>query len=351
VLDRFIEIEEKFKDIERRIADPEVISNREVYQDLLKKHSDLSEPVAAYGKYRQLDSELQQAKELLKDPDYKDMAKQEIDAIESQLETLTQELQLFLIPVDPDDSKNAMVEIRSGTGGDEAALFAADLFRMYSRYADRQNWKVEILSENSTGLGGIKEIVFSISGRGVFSRLKFESGTHRVQRVPDTETSGRVHTSAATVAMLPEAEDVDVKIETKDLRIDTFRASGAGGQHVNKTSSAIRITHAPSGLVVVCQDERSQFQNKDKALRMLRTRLYEKGIEERQALEASLRKGQVGSGDRSEKIRTYNYPQNRVTDHRINLSFHNLDEFLDGRMDDILNGLTAADKLEKLKQA
>ncbi len=351
MLDRFIEIEEKFKDIERRIADPEVISNREVYQDLLKKHSDLSEPVAAYGKYRQLDSELQQAKELLKDPDYKDMAKQEIDAIESQLETLTQELQLFLIPVDPDDSKNAMVEIRSGTGGDEAALFAADLFRMYSRYADRQNWKVEILSENSTGLGGIKEIVFSISGRGVFSRLKFESGTHRVQRVPDTETSGRVHTSAATVAMLPEAEDVDVKIETKDLRIDTFRASGAGGQHVNKTSSAIRITHAPSGLVVVCQDERSQFQNKDKALRMLRTRLYEKGIEERQALEASLRKGQVGSGDRSEKIRTYNYPQNRVTDHRINLSFHNLDEFLDGRMDDILNGLTAADKLEKLKQA
>lgn len=348
MLDRFVEIEEKYKDIERRISDPEVISNLSLYQDLLKKHSDLSAPVAVYTEYRRLQAELDQAKDLLKDPDYKEMAKLEITEIEEQLSKITLELQLFLIPSDPDDQKNAMVEIRSGTGGEEAALFAADLFRMYNRYADRQGWKVDILSENSTGIGGLKEIVFSIAGRGVFSRLKFESGTHRVQRVPDTETSGRVHTSAATVAILPEAEDVDVKIETKDLRIDTFRASGAGGQHVNKTSSAIRITHIPTNTVVVCQDERSQFQNKDKALRMLRTRLYERQLEEQRATQANLRKGQVGSGDRSEKIRTYNYPQNRVTDHRINLSVHNLTDFLDGKMDEILDGLIAADRLSKL---
>ncbi len=348
MLDRFVEIEEKYKDIERRISDPEVIANREIYQDLLKKHSDLSEPVAVYTEYRRLQAELDQAKDLLKDPDYKEMAKLEVGAISAQLDELTVQLQLFLVPTDPDDQKNAMVELRSGTGGEEAALFAADLYRMYSRYADRQGWKVEVLSENSTGIGGLKEIVFSIGGRGVFSRLKYESGTHRVQRVPDTETSGRVHTSAATVAILPEAEDVDVKIETKDLRIDTFRASGAGGQHVNKTSSAIRITHIPTNTVVVCQDERSQFQNKDKALRMLRTRLYERQLQEQQAIQANLRKGQVGSGDRSEKIRTYNYPQNRVTDHRINLSIHSLSDFLDGKMDEILDGLIAADRLAKL---
>ena len=245
MLDRFVELEEKYHDIERRISDPEVIGNLELYQELLKKHSELAEPVTAYGNYKRLQDELVQAKDLLKDPDYKDMAKLEVDEIEGQLEALTLELQLFLIPTDPNDKKNAMVEIRSGTGGEEAALFGADLFRMYSRYADRQGWKIDIISENGTGIGGLKEIVFSIAGSGVFSRLKFESGTHRVQRVPNTEASGRVHTSAATVAILPEAEDVDIKIETKDLRIDTFRASGAGGQHVNKTSSAIRITHIP----------------------------------------------------------------------------------------------------------
>lgn len=351
MLDRFVEIEEKFKDVERRISDPEVIANLPVYQELLKKHSELAEPVAAYGKYKNLQAELEQAKELLKDPDYKEMAKIEVADLDEQIETLTSELQLFLIPQDPDDSKNAIVEIRSGTGGEEAALFGADLYRMYSRYADRQGWKVDILSENGTGIGGLKEISFSIAGRGVFSKLKFESGTHRVQRVPDTETSGRVHTSAATVAILPEAEEVDVKIETKDLRIDTFRASGAGGQHVNKTSSAIRITHIPTNTVVVCQDERSQFQNKDKAMRLLRSRMYERQLEEQQAKHADLRKGQVGSGDRSEKIRTYNYPQNRITDHRINLSVHNLDEFMDGKMDEILNGLIAADRLAKLANA
>ncbi|NBV82689.1 peptide chain release factor 1 [bacterium] len=348
MLDRFVELEEKYHDIERRISDPEVIGNLELYQELLKKHSELAEPVTAYGNYKRLQDELVQAKDLLKDPDYKDMAKLEVDEIEGQLEALTLELQLFLIPTDPNDKKNAMVEIRSGTGGEEAALFGADLFRMYSRYADRQGWKIDIISENGTGIGGLKEIVFSIAGSGVFSRLKFESGTHRVQRVPNTEASGRVHTSAATVAILPEAEDVDIKIETKDLRIDTFRASGAGGQHVNKTSSAIRITHIPTNTVVVCQDERSQFQNKDKALRLLRTRLYEQQLEAVRDAQASLRKGQVGSGDRSEKIRTYNFPQNRVTDHRINLSVHNLDEFLDGKMDEILDGLIAADRLSKL---
>ncbi|NDC82610.1 peptide chain release factor 1 [bacterium] len=348
MFERFIEIEEKYKEIERRISDPEVIANLELYQDLLKKHSELSEPVATYHRYKNLHVELDLATELLKDADYKEMAKAEIDDINRQLDEVNTQLQLHLIPSDPNDQKNAMVEIRSGTGGDEAALFAADLFRMYTRYADRKGWKLEILSDNSTGIGGLKEISFSIAGRGVFSRLKFESGTHRVQRVPDTEASGRVHTSAATVAILPEAEEVDVKIDQKDLRIDTFRASGAGGQHVNKTSSAIRITHVPTNTVVVCQDERSQFQNKDKAMRMLRTRLYEAQLEAQRNEEASLRKGQVGSGDRSEKIRTYNFPQNRVTDHRINLSVHNLDEVLDGKLDEILDGLISADRLAKL---
>ncbi len=351
MIDRFIEIEERYHDIERRIADPEVIANLELYQELLKKHAELAGPVATFQRYRKASQELDDAKELLKDPDLKDVAKSEIDSLETEINNLNSQLRIHLIPVDPNDNKNAMLEIRSGTGGDEAALFAADLFRMYSRFADRKQWKIDILSENTTGLGGIKEIVFTIAGKGVFSRLKYESGTHRVQRVPDTETSGRVHTSAATVAILPEAEDVDIKIDQKDLRIDTFRASGAGGQHVNKTSSAIRITHAPSGIVVVCQDERSQFQNKDKALRMLRTKLYEQQIETQRNIEATLRKDQVGSGDRSEKIRTYNYPQNRVTDHRINLSVHHLDEFLDGKMDEILDGLISADQLEKLKQA
>lgn len=350
LLSRFQELEDKLRDTERRISDPEVINDQKLYQQLVKHHAELQDVVSTYHAYLDTETQIADAKEMFKDPEMRDLAKSELDSLTVKLEALKIELQLHLIPKDPNDGKNAVCEIRSGTGGEEAALFAADLFRMYSRLADKQGWRIEILSENLTGLGGIKEIVFGIAGSAVFSKLKFESGTHRVQRVPDTEASGRVHTSAVTVAILPEAEDVDIHIDPKDLRIDTFRASGAGGQHVNKTSSAIRITHIPSGEVVACQDERSQFQNKDKAMRLLRTRLYEKAMIDQHSKEAAMRKSQVGSGDRSEKIRTYNYPQNRVTDHRINLSLYNLDEFLNGDMMEMLNGLATADRIAKLQQ-
>lgn len=350
MLARFLDLEASYRDIELKISDPDIMSNRDLYHDLLRRHSELEPAIATYHQYRDCLQSIQEATDLLKDPELKDMARSELNLLDDQRVVFEQSLKLFLIPQDPNDRKNAMLEIRSGTGGDEAALFAADLFRMYQRYADQRGWKMEVLSETSTGLGGIKEIVFSIQGANVFSRLKYESGTHRVQRVPDTEASGRVHTSAATVAILPEANAIDIKVDTKDLKIDTFRASGAGGQHVNKTSSAIRITHLPTGLVVVCQDERSQFQNKDKALRILTTRLMEKESEEQRHAEASIRKEQVGSGDRSEKIRTYNYPQNRVTDHRINMSVHHLDEFMNGRLDEIIDGLIAHDQMERLSK-
>jgi len=349
ILSRFQELEDKFRDTERRMSDPEVIGDQKLYQQLVKHHSELQEVVETYHAYLETEAGIADAKEMARDPEMKDLAKAELEILTVKLEELKIALQFHLIPKDPNDGKNAVCEIRSGTGGDEAALFGADLFRMYTRLADKQGWKIEVLSENLTGLGGVKEISFVISGSNVFSKLKFESGTHRVQRVPDTEASGRVHTSAATVAILPEAEEVDIQIDTKDLRIDTFRASGAGGQHVNKTSSAIRITHMPSGMVVACQDERSQFQNKDKAMKLLRSRLYEQASLDQQSKEAAIRKGQVGSGDRSEKIRTYNYPQNRVTDHRINLSLYNLDEFLHGDMMAMLDALATADRVAKLQ--
>lgn len=349
MLSKLEALESSFIEIEQKLGDPEVISNQKRYMELLKKHSDLKEGVLLFRRYRKLISDLSDAKALLDDPEMGSMAEEELVGLESEKEGLEKELKEFLIPPDPDDYRNALIEIRSGTGGEEAALFASELYRMYTRYADSKGWKVEVMSLNETELGGIKEISFSVSGAGVFSRLKFESGTHRVQRVPATEASGRVHTSAATVAILPEAEEVDVTIDPKDLRIDTFRSSGAGGQHVNKTDSAVRITHLPSGVVVACQDERSQFQNKDKAMRMLRSKLYEQQLEERAKTEALNRKLQVGSGDRSQKIRTYNFPQGRVTDHRINVTVYKLPEFMNGDLEDIISPLIAEDRLEKMK--
>lgn len=349
ILDKLVDIENTFISIERQISDPEVIADQSRYETLIRQHAELKDGVDQYRQLKQLEHEKTEATDLLADPEMAEMAKEELATINPKIHELTESLQLFLLPKDPDDTKNAVIEIRSGTGGDEAALFAADLYRMYTRYADIKQWKIERLSEHLTGLGGVKEVVFVLSGSAVFSQLKFESGTHRVQRVPDTESSGRVHTSAATVAVLPEAEDVDITIDTKDLRIDTYRASGAGGQHVNKTDSAVRVTHIPTGVVVACQDERSQFQNKDKAMRLLRTRLYEKKQEESQQSMSSMRKQLVGSGDRSEKIRTYNFPQSRVTDHRIGLTLHCLSDILNGdRLDDIVTELSKADRLAKL---
>ncbi len=350
MLDKLQELEYKYIDIERKMSDPEVISDHAAYQELIKKHNELEEGVVLFRRYKKIQDELAQAQELLKDPDMKDMAQEEVKSLEEELSKVQTELQIFLIPADPNDHRNAIVEIRSGTGGEEAALFAYELFRMYTRYAETKGWKVEVLSGNPTGIGGVKEVAFGIMGKGVFSRLKFESGTHRVQRVPETEASGRVHTSAATVAIMPEAEEVDVVIDSKDIKIDVFRASGAGGQHVNKTSSAVRLTHFPSGIVISCQDERSQFQNKDKAMRMLRAKLYEKKEEERRKQESDLRKNQVGSGDRSEKIRTYNFPQNRVTDHRIGLSLYSLTDFMEGICDEVFDALITADRLSKMQE-
>jgi peptide chain release factor 1 len=344
------QLEDTFADIERQISDPEVISDQDKYQALLKKHSDIKEGVDSYRSFKTVEQELADAKELLSDPEMKEMAEVEIPELESRKKALEDELQIFLLPKDPNDDKNAIVEIRQGTGGDEAALFAYDLYRMYTRYAEKQRWSVQVLSETLTGLKGVKEIAFLVTGNGAYSYLKFESGTHRVQRVPDTESSGRIHTSAATVAIMPEVDDdVDVSIEQKDLRIDVYRASGAGGQHVNKTSSAVRITHLPTGVVVACQDERSQFQNKDKAMRVLKSKLYDMQVEEQRKANADLRKNQVGSGDRSEKIRTYNFPQNRLTDHRINFTSHSMLDVLEGNMDDVIEALIKADRLAKMQ--
>lgn len=342
-------VEKRYEELTKMIADPEVISNQSEWQKLMKEHAGMEEIVLKFRDYKKVKEAMEEAEELMLDPDMKELAEEEYYSSKEQLPKLEEELKVLLIPKDPDDDKNIMCEIRAGAGGEEAALFAGTLFRMYSMYAEKRHWKLEVLNENETGLGGYKEISFMITGKGVYSRLKFESGVHRVQRVPDTESSGRIHTSTATVAVLPVVEDVEIDINPADIKMEVFRASGAGGQHINKTSSAVRLIHEPTGIVVECQTERSQFQNKDNAMKMLRTKLYEIEKEKQDSEISNARKSQVGSGDRSEKIRTYNYPQGRITDHRIGMSIYQMENFLNGDIDEMVDNLIAADRAERLK--
>ena len=342
-------IEKRFEELNEMLQDSEVTSNTENYIKLTKEYSELSELVEKYREYKKYKEQLEEAEELLKDPEMKELAQMDYEEAKDILPEIEEQLKIMLIPKDPNDNKNIVCEIRAGAGGDEAALFAATLYRMYQMYAERKGFKIEIINENETGLGGYKEITFLVNGKGAYSRFKFESGTHRVQRVPDTESSGRIHTSTATVAVLPEAEDVEVDFNMNDVRVDTFRASGAGGQHVNKTSSAIRLTHIPTGIVVECQNERSQLQNKETAIKVLKTKLYEMEQEKKNSEIAKERKSQVGSGDRSEKIRTYNYPQGRITDHRIGMTIYQFENFLNGDLDEMIDSLIAIDRAEKLK--
>ena len=342
-------IEKRFEELNEMLQDSEVTSNTENYIKLTKEYSELSELVEKYREYKKYKDQLEEAEELLKDPEMKELAQMDYEEAKDILPEIEEQLKIMLIPKDPNDNKNIVCEIRAGAGGDEAALFAATLYRMYQMYAERKGFKIEIINENETGLGGYKEITFLVNGKGAYSRFKFESGTHRVQRVPDTESSGRIHTSTATVAVLPEAEDVEVDFNMNDVRVDTFRASGAGGQHVNKTSSAIRLTHISTGIVVECQNERSQLQNKETAIKVLKTKLYEMEQEKKNSEIAKERKSQVGSGDRSEKIRTYNYPQGRITDHRIGMTIYQFENFLNGDLDEMIDSLIAIDRAEKLK--
>ena len=341
---------QRMDELEARLSEPGLYDDPDRAAKLLKERNELEPIVTTYRAYEQAQQTIEEATEMLSDPDMKELAQEELHQAKVDVARLEDELKILLLPKDPNDDKNIFVEIRGGAGGEESALFAADLYRMYTMYADKRGWQTEVMSVSETELGGYKEIVFRVAGDKVYSRLKFESGVHRVQRVPATESQGRVHTSTTTVAVLPEAEEVDFYLDPNDLRIDTFRSSGAGGQHINKTSSAIRVTHIPTGTVVECQDERSQHKNKDKALRVLRSRLYEAEVEKQQAAIAADRKSQVGTGDRSERIRTYNFPENRVSDHRIKLTLYKLDQFLNGDMDEILDALIAADTAEKLKE-
>ena len=353
MFDKLSFIEDRFAELEQKIADPEIIADQETWRKLCKEHSDISPIVEKYKEYKLLEGNIEEAKEMLADSsldkDDKAMIEDEVAQSKKMIEQVGEEIKILLLPKDPNDDKNVIIEIRGGTGGDEAALFAADLMRMYSMYAETRRWKVEILSSNETDIGGYKEITFAINGESAYSRLKFESGVHRVQRIPSTESGGRIHTSAATVAVLPEVEEVEVEINANDLRIDVFRAGGPGGQCVNTTDSAVRITHIPTGVVVSCQDEKSQHKNKDKAMKILRSRVYDMMIQQQNDAISQERKSQVGSGDRSERIRTYNYPQGRVTDHRIGLTLHKLDSVMNGDLDELIDALITTDQSEKLK--
>lgn len=349
MFDKLEEVEKRYEELTKMISDPEIIAQTREWQKLMKEHAEIEEIVQKYREYKKQQNIIEESKALMDDKELRELAETEMLQAKEKLPKIEEELKVLLIPKDPNDDKNIICEIRAGAGGEEAALFAGTLFRMYSMYAEKKHWKVEILNENETGLGGYKEITFMITGKGAYSRLKFESGVHRVQRVPDTESSGRIHTSTATVAVLPEVEDVEVDINPSDIKMEVYRASGAGGQHVNKTSSAVRLIHEPTGIVAECQTERSQVQNREYAMRMLRTKIYEmeqKKVDDELAKE---RKSQVGTGDRSEKIRTYNYPQGRITDHRIGFSIYQVEDFLNGNLDEMVDHLIANDSAEKLK--
>ncbi|MBQ4153591.1 MAG: peptide chain release factor 1 [Clostridia bacterium] len=353
MLDKLRAVEQRYNEIGEKLVIPEIISDNEQYKKLMQEHKHLTPLVEKYREYSAAVSSANEAKELLEagglDKDFKELVEEELSSAKEIIETTTEELKILLLPRDPNDDKNVIIEIRGGAGGEEAALFAANLMRMYTMYAESRRWKVETMNLNATELGGVKEVSFMIEGDGAYSRFKYESGVHRVQRVPETETSGRIHTSTVTVAVLPEAEEVEFEINPADLQIDTYRAGGAGGQHVNKTESAIRITHIPTGVIVECQDERSQYKNKDKAMKVLRSRLYEAKLREQNEAIASDRKSQVGTGDRSERIRTYNYPQGRVTDHRIGLTLYKLEQILNGDLDEVVDSLITYYRTEMLK--